>query len=166
MFAKPQAEHQWLERLTGEWRFVHECQTGPDQPPQRSEGQMSGRMLGGLWLLLEGSGQTPEGDAWMSQFTLGFDTASKRFVGTFVASMISHLWIYQGNLTDDGRELVLEVEGPRMDGPGTALYRDTFESVDADHWVLKSEISGTDGQWISFMTGHHHRVTSSDPSDR
>ena len=28
----PQVEHQWLDRMAGEWTFTTECSMGPDQP--------------------------------------------------------------------------------------------------------------------------------------
>ena len=30
--------------------------------------------------------------------TLGYDPAKKKYVGTFIASVMTHLWIYSGSL--------------------------------------------------------------------
>lgn len=158
MFAKPQSEHAWYNSLLGHWEFEHECVSGPDLPPTKSRGKLKATSMGGLWVLLDCSGDAPDGSPWTSQFTLGFDPVRGKFVGTFIASMMTHLWIYEGELEPDGRTLVMNVEGPRFDGKGTAHYQDCFEVVNQDHWILRSRIKGDDGQWIPFMEGHHHRI--------
>lgn len=158
MFAKPEKEHAFLDGLLGEWEFTHHCSMGPEAPPQITRGTVSARSLGGLWALLECQGSHPEGGAWTSLFTLGYDPARKRYLGTFVASMMTHLWIYDGAVDETGKRLVLDCEGPSMAGPGLAKYQDIFEIVGPDHWVLRSRLFGTDGQWFEFMEGHHHRV--------
>lgn len=43
--------------------------------------------------------------------TIGYDPHRQRFVGTFVASMMTHLWMYEGALDDGERVLTLETEG-------------------------------------------------------
>ncbi|MCU0874915.1 MAG: DUF1579 domain-containing protein, partial [Pirellulaceae bacterium] len=130
MFAAPQTEHEWFHALLGEWKFTHQCVTGPDQPPVEATGTLTARTLGGLWTILECRGESPEGQPWTSLFTLGFDPTQNRYVGTFVASMMTHLWLYQGQLDETGKRLVLDVEGPRFDGQGMAQYQDIFEIVD------------------------------------
>lgn len=44
-----QKEHEWLQRLVGEWTFEHECSMGPDQPPMKSTGMESVRSLGAIY---------------------------------------------------------------------------------------------------------------------
>lgn len=158
MFAKPQAQHEWFNDFLGEWEFTHECVMGPGQPPNLSTGKLSARTLGGLWLLMDCSGGTPGTDAWTSQFTLGFDPAKDRFVGTFVASMMTHLWIYEGELDAGGQQLIMNVDGPTFDGSGMARYQDCYEKISRDHWILRSRLQGADGQWQQFLEGHHRRV--------
>ena len=158
MFAKPQSEHEWFNSLLGNWTFTHECSMGPDSPPTITTGKVAARSLGGLWILLECEGSTPEDGNWTSLFTLGFDPARERYLGTFVASMMTHLWIYDGSLDDSGKQLILDVEGPAFDGNGMAKYQDIFEIVDENSWVLRSQMLGEDGQWHQFMVGRHQRA--------
>ena len=158
MFAKPQTEHEWFNSLLGNWEFEHECVMGPDTPPSRTTGQATVRSLGGLWTLIEWQGGTPEEGQWTSLSTLGFDPQKNRYVGTFVASMMTHLWIYDGHLDDGGKQLVLDAEGPSFDGTGVARYQDLIEIVDRDLWILRSQMLGEDGQWHSFLEGRHRRV--------
>lgn len=158
MFAKPQAEHDWYKQLLGSWEFEHECNAGPEMPAAKVQGKLRATSMGGLWVLLDCSSDQPDGSSWTSQFTLGYDPVRGKFVGTFIASMMTHLWIYEGQLDPDGRTLVMDVEGPRFDGNGMAHYQDCFEVVSPDHWILRSRIKGDDGQWVQFMEGHHRRV--------
>lgn len=156
MFTKPQSEHEWLAQLAGEWTVESECRMGPDQPLETSTGTVSARMLGGLWLVAEGTGHSPQDDSdWTTIMTLGYDPAQSTFVGTFIASMMTHLWPYRGQI--EGNTLTLDSEGPRFDGKGLTKYRDSIEIVAAHHWIMRGEVLNDDGTWGPLMTGHHRR---------
>ena len=93
--------------------------------------------------------------------TLGYDPRSKRFVGTFVASMMTHLWLYNGTLDQAGKVLTLDCEGPSFSGGDTlAKYQDVIEFIDDDHRVLSSRILQANGEWQHFMTAHYRRVSA------
>ena len=159
MFAKPTADHDFFKPFLGEWSMEHRCDMGPDQPPAVSRGKMTGRTLGGLWTLLESSGEMPDGGVGYSLFTLGYDPTRKLYHGTFVASMMTHLWLYQGSVNAAGNILTLDVEGPSFDGLGMASYQDIFEVVNNDHWILRSRMLNKEtGNWVDFLEGHHHRL--------
>jgi hypothetical protein len=157
MHGEPQQEHRWLDRLVGEWTFEAECLMGPDQPPMKSQGQEVVRSLGGLWTIAEGEGEMPDAGSMKSVMTLGFDPSRERFVGTFIASCMTHLWTYDGGLDADGRVLDLDAVGPSMTGDGTAKYRDSIEFVDDNHRIMTSRMLGEDGNWVQFMTAHYRR---------
>lgn len=157
MDAEVRQEHRWLERLVGEWSFEGECVVGPDQTPMTSTGMEVVRSLGGLWTIGEGEGAGLDGVSMKSVMTLGYDSKAGHFVGTFVASLMTHLWPYRGTLDASGKVLVLDTEGPSFTGEGMAKYRDIIEFLDDDHRTLSSEALGDDGQWHRFMTAHYHR---------
>lgn len=160
MNEEPQREHRWLNRLVGEWTYEADCSMGPDQPPSTHQGVEVVRSLGGLWTIGEGEGEMPGGGTSKSVMTLGYDPKAGHFVGTFVASMMTHLWIYGGGAIDEsGKVLALEAEGPSFTGEGTAKYRDSIEFHDDDHRTLTSHVLGDDGQWHLFMTAHYRRKT-------
>ena len=155
---EPQQEHKWLQRLVGEWSYEHECSMGPDQPPMKATGTESVRSLGGLWTVGEGQGKMPDGDPHTTIMTLGYDPQAKRFVGTFIASMMTHLWIYNGTLDTAGKVLTLDTEGPDFSGgPDLIPYQDIIEFVDENHRMLSSQLRGPDGKWNTFMTAHYYR---------
>lgn len=157
MFAKPQIEHHWFKPFLGEWDVESECKMGTDQPPTKSTSVLTCRTLKEMWYLFEGEGESPETGSWKTLMSLGYDTESKQYVGTFIATMMSQLWSYTGTLDESGKKLVLECEGPKFDGSGTTQYRDIIEIVTEDHWVFSSQMLCDDGTWFCFMTAHHSR---------
>jgi hypothetical protein len=159
MNTAPQKEHQWLQKLVGEWAFEGEATMEPGKPPETFKGTESVRSLGGLWVIAEGQGDMlGSGEPATTIMTLGYDPRTKRYVGTFVASMMAHLWMYDGALDARERALSLDADGPGMapDAP-LAKYRDVIEFESDDHRVLTSQTLGEDGQWHRFMTAHYRR---------
>ncbi len=158
MQAEPQKEHQWLQQLIGEWAYEHEAAMGPDQPRETFRGSEIVRSLGGLWILGEGQGEMPGGGTANTVLTIGFDPEKQRFVGTWIGSMMANLWTYDGWLSEDGKVLTLEAEGPSFSGDGTiAKYRDVTEIKSLDHRVLRSFVQSDDGRWQEFMTADYRR---------
>ena len=153
--AEPQAEHKWLQRLVGDWTYEGEA-TGPDGATDKPTGTESVRPIGGLWVVAEGSMEAPDGKPATSIMTLGYDPEKKRFVGTWLGSMMTNLWIYEGTLKGD--VLTLDCEGPAMYAPGkTAKYQDIIEMKSDDHRILSSRLVGQDGKWQQFMETHYRR---------
>ena len=159
MIAEPQSEHRWLDKLVGEWTSETEARMGPDQPPMKLRGVDVVRSLGGLWVVAEGEGEMPGGGVSKSIMTLGYDPQLKRFVGTFIASMMTHLWPYNGSLDAAEKVLTLDSEGPDFTNQKTAKYQDVIEFIDDDHRTLTSRVLGDDGNWHHFMTAHYRRKT-------
>ncbi len=157
MHTEPQREHKWLEQLVGEWDTETTYSTGPGEPETTQAGTESVRSLS-VWVLCEGTMPTPDGKPVRSVLTIGYDPAKGKFVGTFVASMMTNLWLYEGSLDAAGRVLTLEADGPSCSEEGaTAKYRDAIEVVSPDHRVMTSRCLGTDGEWHLFVTAHYRR---------
>lgn len=154
----PLPEHLWLQKLVGEWEYQHECQMGPGQPPMQTSGRQSTRSLGGLWIIGEMTGESFGGGENQMVITIGYDPVEKRFVGSFIASVMTHLWPYRGALDLASRRLTLDSEGPSFSDDGTmAKYQDIIEIIDDDHHMLTSQYQGADGQWVRFMEGRYQR---------
>jgi hypothetical protein len=159
MGTKPLPEHQWLQKLVGEWRVETEMTMGPGQPRQTSEGTESVKSVGGLWAFGEGKATLPGGTAMTHYFALGYDVSFKEYRGCWFASMSSHLWKQVGELSADGKVMTLSCVGPDMTKEGeTANYRDVIEILDADHRTLTSYGQDDDGQWQEFMKARYTRV--------
>lgn len=157
MNSEPQKEHRWLQQLVGDWECEGEAAMEPGKPPAKWKSTESVRSLGGLWVLCEGEGDMPGGGHMSSVITLGFDPKKGRYVGTFVASVMNTLWLYDGGLDAAGTTLTLDAEGPKMSGDGTTQYKDIVEIKSPDHRVLRSTMLTDDGQWIEIMRGNYRR---------
>ena len=121
-------------------------------------GTDSVRSLGGVWVVCEGRSQMPDGSPALTIMTLGFDPDKKRFVGTFIGSMMTYLWNYDGQLDASGKVLILDAEGPNFAEPGKMANQDIIEFVSDDHRTLSSQTLGEDGKWVKFMTAHYRRT--------
>jgi hypothetical protein len=164
MHTEPEEQHRWLQKLVGTWTVQEEfCPGSPDAEAQQSEGKTTGtetvRSLGELWVLAEGQGEMPGGGPAATLMTLGYDPRTGRFVGTWIGSMMTHLWVYDGELDAEQRVLTLEAEGPDFEAEGKlARYRDVIEVRSDDHRVLASYLLADDGEWRRFMTAHYRRT--------
>jgi hypothetical protein len=106
----------------------------------------------------EGQGEKPGGGPATTLMTLGYDPQKQRYVGTFVGSMMTHLWVYEGALDAAGAVLTLATEGPSFAGEGKmAKYQDVITLESDDHRILISRLLGADGTWHQFMTAHYRR---------
>jgi hypothetical protein len=158
MQVEPQKEHQWLEKMVGDWTYESEAASEPGKTPEKYTGTESVRSLGGLWVVCEGQGDVPGGGTSTTIMSLGYDPMKKRYVGTFLGSMMAQLWVYEGELDPDGKALTLDTEGPSFTAEGKiAKYKDTIEFKSDDHRVLTSNFQDEDGNWHEFMTAHYRR---------
>lgn len=157
MQPEQQPEHLWLNQFLGQWVSETECKMGPDQQITKNTGTEVVRSIGELWIVAEGESEMPDGSTAKTIMTLGYDPQKHSYVGTFIASMMTHLWIYNGSLDAEGQVLTLQTEGPNFSDDGMAQYQDIIEFVSADHRVMTSQILGEDGKWLRFMTSHYHR---------
>jgi Protein of unknown function (DUF1579) len=156
--AEPQKEHRWLEKLIGEWTYEWDMPAEPGKPPAKITGSETVRALGPLWVVGQGGGNSPGGGTDQSMVTLGYDPEKGRFVGTWIGSMMTHLWIYDGALDATGRVLTLNAEGPSMTGDGTmARYQDIIEFKDDDRRTLTARTLGADGSWEEMMSMEYRR---------
>jgi len=159
MMAEPQKEHHWLQKLVGEWTCETEMVAEPGKPPSKSESVESVRSLGGLWILGESHFKMPSGSLGTAILTLGYDPQKKCYLGTWIGSMMTHMWVYaNGSLDATGKILTLNSEGPSMaDQTKMSWYQDVIEFVDDDYRTLTSQVQGEDGKWTKFMTAHYRR---------
>lgn len=152
-------EHRWLQQLTGRWRLTF-------APPEGSEHQDAGgaweenaRALGGAWIVAETTGTMPDGSSATNILSLGYDPAKKRYVGSFVSSAMTNLWIYEGTLDETGTVLTLDCEGPDFGTIGrTARYQDIITIKDENTRNFSSRIRLADGTWKPVMSCDYTRI--------
>ena len=80
MKVEPRKEHEWLQRLVGEWSYEAEASMGPGQRPSKAQGSERVRSIGGAWIVAEGEGEMPGGIPATTLMTLGYDPRRERFV--------------------------------------------------------------------------------------
>src|SRR5262245_57892754 len=148
---KPQKEHEWLKQFVGEWDSEAEAVMVPGQPAVKCKGSMKTRMLGDFWMVCNVKGDMM-GTTIEAIHTVGYDSQTKKYVGTWVDSVMNHMWKYTGTVDSTGKILTLEAEGPNMTQPGkNAKYRDVYEFKSKDHFTMSSAMQGDDGKWTQFM---------------
>lgn len=159
MQAEPTGKHRWLQRLAGEWTYDGQAIMVPGAPVEKFSGRESVRSIGDLWIVATGQGEMPGGAAATMVLTLGYDPRTKRYVGTWIGSMMTHLWIYDGEMDAAEKTLTLNSTGPDMvtEG-GMARYKDVVELRSDDHRVLTSYRLGDAGQWSEIMRADYRRV--------
>ena len=158
MQAKPQKEHQWLEKLVGDWTYEGNATIESGTPPMKFTGIENVRSLGGLWYVAEAKGNMPDGGAATMIMTLGYDPQKKKYVGTWIGSMMTHLWHYHGAVDAAGKMLTLDSVGPNMASPGSmAKFKDSIEFKSNDLRVLTSNMLDDDGQWHEVMKAEYRR---------
>jgi hypothetical protein len=156
-FPKPQREHEWLQQLVGEWETENSMVAGPGDEKMECRGTMKSRMLGGFWVILELKTEV-SGLTVNAVQTIGFDPREKTYVGSWVDSVISHLWRYEGTIDPTGKILTLEAEGPDLMHEGkNARYRDVYELKSKDHIATSSYMQNAEGKWDLFAQGSMRR---------
>ncbi len=154
----PGEHHKWLEKLVGTWTFESEMMA-PGMPPMKSSGTDTVRSLGGRWVLGELKHEMPGMGTMNAVLTIGYNSETGKYQGTWVDSVTDHLWIYVGTLDPTEKILTLEAEGPNMMDPakGNTKYRDVITFKSADHRTLTSSAL-VDGKWVQFMTAHYRKT--------
>ena len=154
---KATPQHEWLKRMIGDWTYE-----GNGSGPVGGEsfsGKETVRALGDVWIVARGEGTMQCAGESHTLVTLGYDPANGRFVGTWVGSMMSMLWVYDGELDESGNALNLYAEGPAFDGGDrTALYRDRIELFSDNERVMMSAVQTENGEWSQFMEMRFRRA--------
>ncbi len=154
----PAKEHQWLQKLVGEWENEIEAQVEAEKPLQKTKGTETVRALGEYWTVSEMQGECPLAGPFTSFLTLGYDPDAQKIVGTWVDSLSSHLWRYEGTLDPAGNTLTLETEGPCPMAPEKLTrFREVLQLKGKDHKVMTASVLGEDGKWAPVMTCNSRR---------
>ncbi len=162
MKVEPQKEHAWLQRLVGDWTYEIDAIMAPGEPPIKLRGNEIVRSVGGIWIVADGQGEMPGGGIAKTMLTIGFNQRKQRFVGSWIGSMMTYLWMYEGTLDASEKVLSLECDGPVF-GPdgsmseGTTRYKDVHALISENERTLTGNILGPDGNWSEMMTCTYRR---------
>lgn len=157
---EPAKQHRWLARLVGDWEYEGQCDTEPGKPPATFRGVERVRSVGDYWIVGESKGAMPcpPGEEATMILTVGYDAAKGSFTGTWIGSMMPHLWIYTGWLDDAGNTLTLEASGECPMTPGkTRLFRDITEIKSLTRRDFRALMQQDDGSWATLMTMRYEK---------
>lgn len=156
MKAELTQQHAFLQKLVGLWEAVEENGAAATADQAWKE---TVRSLHGIWFLAEGSGKMPDGADASSLLTLGYDPARGKYVGSWIGSMMNHMWVYEGTLDVHGRTLLLDTSGPDFENDGkTARYREELTFETDDDRTFTSHVMAPDGQWRRLMQVRYRRI--------
>lgn len=154
--AEAAEHHRWLQQLCGNWTFEGECFTPEGSSKQKGTQTIS--KFGDLWIQAESETEV-DGDTMKSIITLGYDPAKSKFVGSFIATVMTSFWVYEGELDAAKKLLPLKCKGPRFDGkPGLSDYEDVIDIVSPNEYYLRGRIKQDDGTWVEFMKTRYTRA--------
>ena len=150
--------HLWLHRSVGEWTTETEAMD-PEGNKFTTTGTESIRKLGEYWIVNEIKGIMPDDNQPAEMVVaIGYDIKKGKFVGSWVGSMMENLWVYEGEMDENGA-LNLYSEGEdMMDESKTAVYRDQISWESDDVRLFTSSAKDEKGEWFSFMTVRSTRV--------
>jgi len=153
----PAKEHEWLQSLAGQWESDIEVSTGPGQPLLKVKGTETTRPIGKLWILSEG--ETKQAAmSFARALTLGYDTARKKYIGTWVDSNSTHIGRYEGEMDAAGKTLTLVGEIPHpYDNVRMVKVREVIELKSPDQKVVTTSLQGDDGNWLTLVTVNAQR---------
>ena len=151
--AEPGKEQEFLRKLVGAWDV--EADTPQDQTGGWTE---TVRSLHGIWFVAEGHGKMPGGETASTVMTLGYDPTKGKYVGTWIGTMMNHMWVYEGFVDETGKVLNLDTTGPDFENEGkTATYREAITLLDDDNRTFTSSVRTADGTWKEFMKAKYRR---------
>jgi hypothetical protein len=154
---KPQKEHAWLMQLEGEWISDVKMPGAPDQPGVETKGSETARSIGGFWIVAENKGDMM-GTPFTGLLTLGYDTNKDKYIGTWIDSVTSYMWVYEGSVDSTGKVLTLNTEGPSPMNPETTCkFKETLELKGHDHKVFTSSFQDESGEWQTMVTINYQR---------
>jgi hypothetical protein len=129
--AIPGDPHKRLAKLEGSWTTRTKAWMGPDQPQAEGSGTCEQRMLlGGRYLQQEYTGQMEDGP-YTGINLIGYDNHSKKYVSTWIDSMSTAIYCFEGTGSPDGRTITQEC---RYDDPvrGPIRWRSVSRIIDDD----------------------------------
>ncbi len=145
----PQKEHEALKKFAGEWITEGEMIMDPNKPPVKGKGTETCTIFGGFWLKCDVNSDV-DGAAMRGQWTLGYDSTKKKYVGSWVCNMCDIMYNSEGTM--EGDKLVMLCEGPNPETGKIAKMKDVIELKDKDTKVLTSYIQDEKGNWKKIMT--------------
>jgi hypothetical protein len=118
--ATPGAPHKVLANLAGKWTTKTRAWMDPDKPPMEGTGTCEQKMLlDGRYLQQEYFGEMM-GSPFTGINLIGYDNHTKKYVSTWIDSMSTGIYYFEGTASADGKTITQEnsyddpVRGPMV----------------------------------------------------
>jgi hypothetical protein len=137
----PGAPHKLLASMAGGWNTRIRSWMEPNKPPMESLGTCEQKMvLGGRFLQQEFTSEVM-GSSYIGIGVIGYDNHTKKYVSTWMDSMSTHIYFFEGSGSADGKTITQEC---RYDDPikGPMKWRSVTRIVDDNTHVF--EMYGSD----------------------
>ncbi len=125
----PGAPHEMLAGLAGKWTTKTKAWMDSDQPPMEGTGTCEQKMLlGGRYLQQEYTGEMT-GSPFTGINVIGYDNHTKKYVSTWIDSMSTGIYYFEGTASEDGKTITQE---SRYNDParGPTVWRSVTRIVD------------------------------------
>lgn len=127
--AIPGAPHKMLAKLAGSWTTKTKAWMDPDKPPTEGTGTCEQKMLfDGRYLHQEYRGEMM-GNPFIGINLIGYDNHTKKYVSTWIDSMSTGIYYFEGTASSDGKSITQECS---YDDPvrGPTVWRSVTKIVD------------------------------------
>ena len=125
----PGAPHKVLASMAGSWNTKTKAWMEPNKPPMESTGTCEQKMLlGGRYLQQEYNGEIM-GSPFTGINLIGYDNHTKKYVSTWIDSMSTGIYYFEGTASADGKTITQESS---YDDPvrGPMVWRSVTRIVD------------------------------------
>jgi len=125
----PGSPHKVLASMAGSWNTKTKGWMEPNKPPMESKGTCEQKMLfGGRYLQQEYTGEMM-GSPFTDINLIGYDNHTKKYVSTWIDSMSTGIYYFEGTASADGKTITQESS---YDDPvrGPMVWRSVTRIVD------------------------------------
>ena len=148
---KPGPEHAVLKMDEGTWDAVVEMAAAPGATAMTSKGvEVNTLGCGGLCLITDFKGEMMPGANFHGHGTTAYDSAIKKYVGSWTDSMSPGLSLSQGTYDAATKKSASTMEGRDTSG-ALVKSRAVVEYSDADHRVMTMFTTMPDGKEVQTM---------------
>lgn len=155
----PTPQHKWLNKFVGRWSSQVTIYIPGQKKPMKASGTERYHTLGAYWLVGDIGGKMMGMDL-AALLTVGYDSAQKKYIGTWVDNGSGYMWKYIGSVDATGKKITLMTQGPcPMKGGQMVQFKEITEFKSANHKVYTSAMLD-DGKWVTLMTIDSRRTRS------
>lgn len=140
----PAPQHERLLAHVGAWNVTCTYFMNPTGEPMEIECKETVEALGPFWTvsLFEA---TFFDQPFQGRATSGFEPHSGRYVGTWIDSMMPHLFYFTGEPGQDGEAIEMRGEGPSPVDGNLTVYRTVERSLSSDEREFEMFVTMPDG---------------------